>query len=662
MPPVNEEPALRFWLRYAERQGALVEDHGDHALLVLPEALQRDSELPEEVTVTASPDIAREEGAALLIAGHPAVERAATVVLAEGDAGSTYLPWPASKSPARSQLESRARELVSVEHGRIDATGEPIAAYLPLLRLGALVSYAASLTLRFQEQEEVLLDARTGLEPSRRVLQAMRGRPCLERPDGRGRVLAPNLELAVMTAHEQLEQRARDREASLAVHARRALQSELARADAYYAATLHSIAGRRANAPPDRARLLEAQAKATEAERARRCREIEEEHRPRHEFRPFRMHLVHLPAYMLPVEVRRGGRAFAFGLTWIAVADEFVGARCPGCGAAEPLVATRERLGCRMCAGGTGGPRAAVGSPAATMSGPAPGPAVAWPAPDPEPVVARRAPDPEPENRQRHARRPGPPKPKDASPPAPASSPRGPSSAAIERTGNKLAYSFWRCVAAGDRWPRHKVPRDSPLRAVYRLYGNWGPQIAIGVPPGALLDKVVAVTHPTEAGVLELTVGAVTAGDDTYDYTIWWWLEAGKPVVGEVMPSPHPLVLPPVRGAHAELALRLHERAPAPLVELDSVSSAIWGAELRTSGLPFAVRCLTTWWRVRDRADPSLRSSAVAAVVAAAVARAGGVRRTRAEAARLYETDPELIASLEPELRGELHLDRRRGW
>src|SRR5437870_5827953 len=132
MPPLSEEPALRFWLRYAEREGALVEDHGDHALLVLPEALQRHSELPEEVTVTASPDIAREDGAALLIAGHPAVERAATAVLAEGDVGSAYLPWPVSRRPARSQLESRARDLAPVEHGRIDATGEPISAYLPL--------------------------------------------------------------------------------------------------------------------------------------------------------------------------------------------------------------------------------------------------------------------------------------------------------------------------------------------------------------------------------------------------------------------------------------------------------------------------------------------------------------------------------------------------
>jgi hypothetical protein len=42
--------------------------------------------------------------------------------------------------------------------------------------------------------------------------------------------------------------------------------------------------------------MLEAQAEATRAERARRRREIEEEYEPRHEIRPFRLHLVHVPA------------------------------------------------------------------------------------------------------------------------------------------------------------------------------------------------------------------------------------------------------------------------------------------------------------------------------------------------------------------------------
>jgi hypothetical protein len=42
--------------------------------VLLPEALQVQAELPEEVTVIASPELAREETAALMIAGRPAVD------------------------------------------------------------------------------------------------------------------------------------------------------------------------------------------------------------------------------------------------------------------------------------------------------------------------------------------------------------------------------------------------------------------------------------------------------------------------------------------------------------------------------------------------------------------------------------------------------------
>ena len=54
--------------------------------------------------------------ATLLIPGHPAIERAAAAVLAQGDAGHAFLPWPTSRTPARSTLEAYARERVPVEH------------------------------------------------------------------------------------------------------------------------------------------------------------------------------------------------------------------------------------------------------------------------------------------------------------------------------------------------------------------------------------------------------------------------------------------------------------------------------------------------------------------------------------------------------------------
>jgi hypothetical protein len=675
MPQVNEEPAMSFWLAYAEGEGALVEDRGDHALVLLTDPLQEESELPDEVTVTSHPDIAREDGAVLLIAGHPAVERAAGLVLAEGDTGSAHLPWPASRPPSRSTLESRARELVSIEHGRIDAAGEPIAAYLPLLRVGAMVSYAASLTLRFQEQEEVWVDARTGLAPSERLLSGLRDRTRLARPDGHGRKLEADLSLAISAAHEQLEHRAFAREGSLVAHARRALDSELARADAYYEATLESIARRRATAPADRARLLDAQAEATRAERARRRREIEDEYSPRHEIRPFRLHLVHLPAFVLPVDVRRGSRAFRFELTWAATAGEFVSVRCPACGAAEPLVATRERLSCRACTASTTARNPGVAAAPTTAVKPPPAsPTLPVPvAADAERPAARRSPAGEEPQRPQSAlqERSGRDRPRKrtqaaARPRAGATGgplrARGLTPGDTERTGNKLAFAFWQCVANGERWPRQKAARDSPLRAVYRLYGNAGPQCAIGVPPNHYVDEMTASTYPAEPRAPALTMGSVTAHGETYRYAMVWSIQAGKPVVGEVMPAPHPLVLPPVHGADAELARRLRERAPAPTVELDPVSSTLWDTERKQSGLPFAVRCLATWWRVQGNVDPSSPATAVAAAVASAVARAAEIRRTRAATATTYKTDISLVESVEHELKAELRLDRGRGW
>jgi hypothetical protein len=665
MSTVTDEPALSFWLAYAEREGALVEDHGDHALVLLPDSLQEQSGLPEDVSVTSHPDLAREDGAVLLIAGHPALDRAAGSVLAEGDTGSAYLPWPSSRPPSRSHLESRARELVSIEHGRIDAAGEPVAAYLPLLRVGAMVSYAASLTLRFQEQEEVWVHARSGLVPSQRLLAAVRNRSHLPRPDGHARQLTPDLPRAIEAAQEQLEHRAAARERSLGAHARRALDSELARAEAYYAATLGSIARRRATAPADRAQLLDAQGEATRAEQARRRREIEDEYRPRHEIQPFRLHLVHLPGFALSVNVRRGNRAFPFELIWLAAAAEFAPVRCPACGAGEPLVVTRDRLGCRACtasaptvsrvAPAPAPAPNAVKPPAKNTGPPAPVVAVAKP-PSPAPVVAV----PKPPSRAPVVAVPKP------RPPAKRSrgvgAPRRSDPPVNERIGNKLAFAFWQCVASGDRWPRQKAARDSPLRALYRLYGNAGPQCAIGIPAGHHVDEMTATTYPTMPGVPELSMGTVTAHGEGYPYALLWSLQAGKPVLGEVMPAPDPLLLAPLHGDDAALARRLRERAPVPTAELDPVSCALWIAELRESGLPFAVRCLATWWRVQGSADPTAPPRAVAAAVASAVARAAGLRLRRAKTAATYETDLTLIESVEDELKAELLLDRGRGW
>lgn len=673
MTAVGEEPALRFWLRYAEREGALVEEHGDHALLLLPQSLQAASELPEEVAVTADPDVAREDGATLLIPGHPAIERAAAAVLAEGDAGHAFLPWPASRAPARSALEARARELVPVEHGRFDATGEPAFVYVPLLRVGAIVSYSASLSLRFEEQEEAWVDARTGLEPGEGTLATLDGAGWKHAPDQRHRKLPADLAVAVRRAHEQLEKRAGERQRSLAVHARRARDSELARADAYYQSALESIARRRAAADRERARLLDAQADATRAEHTRRRREIEREYEPSREIRPFRLQLVHAPAFLLPVDVRRGSRRFPFTLTWLATAGEFAAFRCPACGAAEALVAGRDGLGCAACTPS----RAPSAAAAAARAQPA-RPRALQPAPPAQPfgaaavsseAAARSAPPPQPAARPATPRRAATPTPSPARPatsrpprsrPPSRSAGRPPGHDGLERTGNKLALAFWQRVAGGERWPRAKAARDSPLRALYRLYGAPGPLHALGIPRGRLPDEATAITYPGERGEHELTVGVVFAGGRSYRYVLSWWLEAGKPTVGEVSPAVDPLALPPLEGDGSDLGARLREAAAPPAVELDPVAAALWAAELGRSGLPFVVRCLATWWRVRD--DGAAGHDAAAAAVAHAVAKACGMRRTKDAAATIYGIDVAALDRAADALRGALRLDRARGW
>ncbi len=679
MPALIDEPALSFWLRYAEHEGALVEQRGDHAFVLLSEPLQDQSEFPDEIVVTAEPDIAREDGAVLLIAGHPAIERAAAAVLAAGDVGAAYVPWPASRPPSRSTLESRAREQVAVDHGRIDAAGEPIASYLPLLRVGATVGYAASLTLRFQELEEIWTDGRTGTPLAKRLEAALEGRALRQRPDGSARVLPADLAVAVAGAHEGLNKRAAARERALATHAARALDVELARAEAYYAAALDTLARRRANAPPDRARLLDDRAASTRAERDRRRREIEDEYRPRHEIRPFRLHLVHVPAFSLAVDVRRGQRAFPFELTWIPLAGEFAQPRCPACGAGAPLVAGRDRLGCAGCAGGAGsstaGVRAAAsaratvvdaGSPEPEGASARPGPAVqarSGDAGDPPAPVRSRA-GSAPASRAAGPRA----SPSRAQPAAgrraTARLPdRGASSrAGIERIGDKLAFAFWQCVANRERWPRQKAARDSPLRAVYRLYGAAGPQLAIGIPAGAQVDGMIASTYPGRDGVPEQTLGTVTAGGRRYPYAILWELQGGKPLVGEVMPAPSPLELPAARGPWSAGAASLRDAAPAPTVALDPVAATLWDTELAPCGLPFVIRCLATWWRVAVQADPGSAPEALAAAVALAVVRAAGKRRSRAETAAIYRADLLAVEGAEQALGAGLRLDRPRGW
>jgi hypothetical protein len=346
---VISDSAVSLWARYVEREGALVETDGPaSALTVLPPDLQARHGLPEVVTVTGDPDAAREDGSVLLAPGHPLLEGVADRVLHQGDVGVVWIPFPV-RLPDRKALEGHARESFPVDHGRIDAADVPHPVYLPVLRAAALVTYEVSLDARFQERCEVWVDATNGRALPERTVDRLR--PHLDPGAQRAprSALAPDLPAAIRSVGALIDSAARLRLAALEAQAAGARDAELARAATYYDAAFESIQRRKAASSGDRAALLEVQAETTRVERERRLAEIRDKFRPRHSLRPFRAHLVQVPAVRLPVEVRRGPRVYPWQLVWILAAGAFRPESCPSCGAEATLVAGRSSLGCRAC-------------------------------------------------------------------------------------------------------------------------------------------------------------------------------------------------------------------------------------------------------------------------------------------------------------------------
>jgi hypothetical protein len=101
----------------------------------------------------------------LLGAGHPLLAAAAEDVLSGDDAGVLTLGVPASWPPDGRRLLENARDQFPVDHGRIDASGAVERALRQVLRVGALVTYAASAEDRFHERVECWVDV-----PSRHEL------------------------------------------------------------------------------------------------------------------------------------------------------------------------------------------------------------------------------------------------------------------------------------------------------------------------------------------------------------------------------------------------------------------------------------------------------------------------------------------------------------
>ncbi len=289
------DPALRFWVEYAEAEGALCEAEAETAELILPAALQRAFGLPETVTVTSDPDVAEEDGAVLLTIGHSALDAAATRVLARGDVGRAFLPWPPHASrTSRETLLANARAAIGIDHGRIDAERDPMPVYYPLLRVGALITY--TLDDRFQEREEVWVDGCTGHAVSRGIVIAARPQTASRQREAGVPLVPADLHRAVGAAHVALDERAARRASALERQAHLGLRDEQQRAESYYDEVLAALEHRRGAAPPERRPLLEARAQATELERRRRLREIAAKFESSRSIMPYRLNLLFAPA------------------------------------------------------------------------------------------------------------------------------------------------------------------------------------------------------------------------------------------------------------------------------------------------------------------------------------------------------------------------------
>lgn len=667
------DPGVGFWLRYVEAEGALSEDQGDHALVVLPDALQQRFAVDDVVAVTADPEVAREDGAMLLLPGHPMLDGAAASAVERGDAGVAWLPWPGRRSPGTSELLDRAREIVGVEHGRIDRDQEAARAWLPVLRAGARATTTASLDLRFQERHEVWVDARAGAEAPDALIDSLTGSPWDEAPEQRHAVLTLDLARSIEAADRLLSARATDRARRLSTAAAQDRRDALARVDSYYTKALGTISERRAAATDDERRaLLDAQAEATQLERQRRIQEVEDTHRVRFELQPFRLHMVMVPALRLRVQVRRGASTFPLELVWMLPTRTFAAVACPHCGAEHELVAGRQRLGCTSCLprsvpavnGARATPdRSRNGSADAEESADADGSAGAdegddagqggggddtGTAPGPRPARARpastpaRRPAPQSESQRSKAHR---------------------SAEQVQAAGDRLTLRFWDEVAQGRRWHRRRVAANSPLTTLHRLYGKNAPFVAIGVPPGDRPESVQAFTPTPEPGLPCITHGDLLSRHAAWSFTLRWAMTRSGPLLLELLPG-LPMLdghLPTEWTLDREVTDRLFGPADPP-TRLDPVAEALWWSARPIAGLPLVVRCLTAWWRIHDDLDLAMEPAVLAAALTSLVENRSGLRRPRAQAAADHAVSTEEVATAARRLQRRLELSSQRPW
>lgn len=633
------DPALEFWLRHVAADGGLWEPAGDSVYVVLPGQLRDAYRLPEELRVTADPDVAREEGARLLTAGHPVLAEAADRVLAAGDAGYLVLDRPAAVPPGPDVLQAEVREAFPTDHGRIDLSGEPAFVLHPVIRVGALVTYELSAEDRFQEEAERWVDVSSCRELPAALARSLSKAICTERT-----VVPPaeNLLPAIGHAHRLMDSAAVTRRVVLTAEVSGGFEAERARATAYYADAIVGIERRLAAATPDRAAVLGERLRATREEQSRRLAEIAEKYEARHVIRPYRLHVLLVPALRVAADVLRGSRRYPMSFDWLLPAGVYAPVLCPSCSAEAALVAGKDKLGCEACLppkppASASAARPAAGKPASAAAKPAPAksPAPAKPAAA-KPHAASPAAAPKPSQRR-------------AVPPKV----RGPQ----QKARPALAERIWSAVASGDerRTLTRVVHPDSPAAALARAYGPAAFTGIIGMPASETPERFTAAVDAE-------MVHGVLVGSSGAEYRYFIPCQNGQ--AAEVLPFP--VIADGAFWNFYWWGRRTDAGSPAPAVDgLDPAERQLAVAGRDWNGLPVAARALAAWNRlgdVRDRLLSAHPPTALAACVIRLVAYRAGGKATFASAADHFRLPEEDVRRADRAVRPLLALGPGRPW
>jgi hypothetical protein len=449
-------------------------------------------------------------------------------------------------------------------------------------------------------------------------------------------------------------------------------------------------------APPDRRAVLEQRLHSTREEEARRLAEIAEKYEARHVIRPYRLHVMLVPALRVPADVLRGDRRYPMCFDWLLPAGTYAPVRCPSCDGEAPLVAGKLKLGCEAClppkpaAPAPAAPAAAVRSApaaAAPAAGVRSAPAAAAPAagvrsaPAPAAPAAgvRSAPAPAaPAAAVRSA--PAAPHPAEPARPAPGEPPAARLAAAArpvppqakrqavvppkvrkeqQKATATLAERLWCAVAAGDRRTISRIVHPgSPAAALDRVLGPSGFCRVLGMPLGEEPERFLAETNG------DVVTGALLGAAGT---ECPYYLSCRDGQAAEILPFP-------VGHDGAFWGFYWWGRRPGarwaagrivPAKGLDPVEVALAVTGSAWNGLPVAARALAAWARIAGHHELLLTAHAarpLAAAVNRLVAFRAGGRTTFAEAAGQFRVPEQDVRRADRAVRTPLSLGPGQPW